>query len=620
VGLGGDDTYYVYNAADRVFEAIGGGFDRVLASVSYTMTVWQEIEVLAAADAASTAAINLTGNWWAQTIFGNAGNNVLDTGNGVADVLVGLGGDDTYYVHNAGDWVAENAGQGFDRVLASVSYRLAAGQAIEILAAANTGGTDPINLYGNELGQTIYGNAGANVLDTGNGVADDLVGFGGNDTYYVYNAADRVFETIGGGFDRVLASVSYTMTVWHEIEMLAAADAASTAAINLTGNWWAQTIFGNAGNNVLDTGNGVADVLVGLGGDDTYYVHNAGDWVAENAGQGFDRVLTSVSYKLPAGQSIEILAAANTGGTAAINLTGNEFGQAIYGNAGVNDLVGLGGDDIYYVYNAADRVFEAIGGGFDRVLASVSYTMTVWQEIEVLAAADAASTAAINLTGNWWAQTIFGNAGNNVLDTGNGVADVLVGLGGDDTYYVHNAGDWVAENAGQGFDRVLASVSYKLPAGQSIEILAAANTGGTDPINLTGNELGQAIYGNAGANVLNGGGGVDWFFGGAGRDSFVFNTALGTNNIDEIVDFNRQEDTIHLENAIFFGLLEGPLAAQAFAANASGSATTADARIIYNTASGQLSFDADGSGGGAAVSFAVLNGAPSLSWDNFLVI
>ena len=233
-------------------------------------------------------------------------------------------------------------------------------------------------VWGSIAAGTVIENAvtgDGNDILIGSSGANNLFGMRGDDTYYVYNAADRVFEAIGNGFDRVLASVSYVMTVWQEIEILAAADAASTAAINLTGNWWAQTIFGNAGNNVLDTGNGVADVLVGLGGDDIYFVHNASDWVAENAGQGFDRVLTSVSYRLAAGQSIEILAAANTGGIDPINLTGNELGQTIYGNAGVNDLVGLGGDDIYYVYNAADRVFETIGGGFDRVLASVSYVI-----------------------------------------------------------------------------------------------------------------------------------------------------------------------------------------------------------------------------------------------------
>ena len=79
-GLGGNDTYYVDNAGDVVDEAAGGGSDRVLTSVSYTLTAGQEIEALSTTNNAGTGAINLTGNAFAQTITGNAGANVIDGG------------------------------------------------------------------------------------------------------------------------------------------------------------------------------------------------------------------------------------------------------------------------------------------------------------------------------------------------------------------------------------------------------------------------------------------------------------------------------------------------------------------------------------------------------------
>ena len=59
---------------------------------------------------------------------------------------------------------------------------------------------------------------------------------------------------------------------------------------------------------------------------------------------------------------------------------------------------------------------EAAGGGSDRVLTSVSYTLTTGQEIETLSTTNNAGTGAINLTGNAFAQTITGNAGANVID------------------------------------------------------------------------------------------------------------------------------------------------------------------------------------------------------------
>ena len=65
-------------------------------------------------------------------------------------------------------------------MFASVSYTLAAGVEVELLTTDCDAGTGAINLTGNELANTIYGNAGDNQLNGGAG-ADTLVGSGGND-------------------------------------------------------------------------------------------------------------------------------------------------------------------------------------------------------------------------------------------------------------------------------------------------------------------------------------------------------------------------------------------------------------------------------------------------------
>ena len=57
---------------------------------------------------------------------------------------------------------------------------------------------------------------------------------------------------------------------------------------------------GNAGNNVLDGGGG-ADTLIGLGGNDIYYVDDARVKVVEAPGGGFDTLYTSVGYTLADG-------------------------------------------------------------------------------------------------------------------------------------------------------------------------------------------------------------------------------------------------------------------------------------------------------------------------------
>jgi Ca2+-binding RTX toxin-like protein len=194
----------------------------------------------------------------------------------------------------------------------------------------------------------------------------------------------------------------------------------------------------------------------------------------------------------------------------------------------------------------------------------------------------------------------------------------MIGYGGNDTYYVDNAGDKVVERSVPGNDKVFASVSYALSAGSSIGLLATTNPSGTTAINLTGNEIGrQTIQGNAGANVINGGGGADILTGNGGNDTFVFNTALGVRNIDKVTDFNKSQDKIHLDDAIFAGLKLGGLSSSAFFAGKA--AHDNSDHIIYNSSTGALSFDSDGIGGAAQTQFATLSPGLSLTAASFFV-
>jgi Ca2+-binding RTX toxin-like protein len=483
------------------------------------------------------------------------------------------------------------------------------------LAGGNTVNVS-ITLTGLDTNDILLGTAGTDILIGGNG----------NDTYYVENSADQVVETAGQGFDAVYTSVNYTLAPGSEVEWLSADAVYGTNALNLTGNGIANTILGNQGINVLN-GAGGADTLVGYGGNDVYYVDNAGDLIVEEAGGGFDAVYTDVSYTLTAGSAVEWLAAATVYGTDALSLTGNEFANTILGNQGNNVLtggggadvlVGYGGNDVYYVDNASDFIIEAANSGFDAVYTNVSYTLNAGAEVEWLSTDATYGTAAINLTGNELANIILGNQGSNII-TGGGGADVLVGYGGNDTYYVNSASAQVLESTGGGNDSVYASTSYTLGAGQEIEFLSADNFSSTSPLSLTGNELANTIYGNDGANVLDGKGGNDSLIGLGGADMFAFTTALGASNVDLVFGFTQGVDKIGLDDAIFTGIGGlGALNANAF--HTGTGAHDLDDRIIYNSATGQLFFDADGTGVGLAVQFATLSPGLALTASDFQVI
>ena len=142
----------------------------------------------------------------------------------------------------------------------------------------------------------------------------------------------------------------------------------------------------------------------------------------------------------------------------------------------------------------------------------------------------------------------------------------------------------IVENAGEGQDVAASSVDYVLGAGVSVELMTTGWIGGTATLALTGNELGNEIWGNDGVNALHGGagnatdalfgfggndrldggGGLDLLVGGTGQDSFVFANALDGAEADIVADFNSADDTILLDDAVFTGLALGALNANAF--------------------------------------------------------
>ena len=151
-------------------------------------------------------------------------------------------------------------------------------------------------------------------------------------------------------------------------------------------------------------------------------------------------------------------------------------------------------------------------------------------------------------------------------------------------------------------------------------------TGTAESDLLIGNGANDTLTGNSGNDLLVGGLGLDTLTGGSGNDKFVFNTALGSANIDTVTDFVSGADKILLENSVFTGFA-GLSAGQAlpsssFVSGASPVATTTSATVLYNTSTGALLYDADGSGSGVAVQFATLGTTthPVISASDFIIL
>jgi serralysin len=235
------------------------------------------------------------------------------------------------------------------------------------------------------------------------------------------------------------------------------------------------------------------------------------------------------------------------------------------------------------------------------------------------------NTADNSLIGNNGADTLYGlsggdylsgGAGNDVLDGGAGV-DLMAGGTGDDIYYIDNFYDVVAEASGAGFDTIYSSASYEMLDPSGYFELAALT--GSSNISFIGNVWAQRIVGNIGNNRLDGMGGNDSLNGGSGADTFVFSTAPSGSNIDTIEDMSiAQGDLIELARSVYSTLNAG----SALLASAFRIGTTAldgDDRIFYNSGTGALFYDSDGTGSSAAVQFATLSTGLALGSSNFTI-
>src|SRR5688572_15749569 len=115
-------------------------------------------------------------------------------------------------------------------------------------------------------------------------------------------------------------------------------------------------------------------------------------------------------------------------------------------------------------------------------------------------------------------------------------------------------------------------------------------------------------------DTLAGGGGIDTLWGGAGNDTFVFRE-IGTANADTIGDWTSGQDTLLLDGAIMAALgASGDFVAGdvRFWASSTGAAHDADDRIIYNSTTRQIFYDADGNGSGGAQLIATLQSGATL--------
>lgn len=490
--------------------------------------------------------------------------------------------------------------------------------------------------------------------------ADTMYGGSGYDTYIVNSITDVVIDS---GYDYwsgvpspspgdiIYASISYTLP--SKIEIL---HIVGPTAVVAKGNELENQLFGNDLNNrisgfalidflyggggndtlyggteddILDGGTG-ADRMVGGSGGEIYYVDNVGDTIIEKTNQGYDLIESQVSFVLPANVEAVVLygqnmtATGNTlnndlqGGVTNVTLnglTGNdsltsyEGASTLYGGEGNDTLSGLKGNNVLYGGAGQDTISgdagaDTLDGGIGNDALSGFSTMngvlgySCGNDLYYGRAGSDTISAGDNN------DTIYGGTENDVVFARNG-SDSLFGGAGDDSLQGGDGSDTIYGEAGN--DRI-----YAHHDNASSDSTANQLYGGT------GNDT---LVGAAAADTLEGGLGNDSLTGGGGADSFVFTNVAG---VDNITDFTTAVDHIAI-GATLVTILGGSAAlteASFYADAGAVEGHDVDDRLIYNTTTGALYYDKDGSGSKAAVQFAVLDLvgsiAPTLTYDDFI--
>lgn len=496
----------------------------------------------------------LKGTLHADTLDGLGGNDIL-TGLAGNDTLLGGQGNDKLYGGLGNDFLfgASGAdrldgGDGIDWALYSSTASLT-GVKISLLTHKGFGGDaagDRLfnieNVQGTIFADTLIGDAGGNVFDSGQG-NDRLSGGLGNDVLAGGAGADRIDGGEGLDYanygDRNAKKAVHVDLLNHVFTGGDAAGDKLFSIENIFGTKFADFLQGDAGSNVLDGGAGNDTINSGGGNDDL------------RGGDGNDH-LTDTS--VGAGSVV------------------------IFDPGAGNDTIVGNGDDLLFYAGAASGV-----------------------SIDLIASTAGGAASGDTFTG---ISGVYGSAFDDVLVSGNGGNGTIRGLAGSDTITLHGILDLALGGAGN--DRItLLGRNQNGQGGAGDDILDASNA------------TGPVVVARA---FLIGGEGNDTLIGGALRT--VYFGLQYDQGADTITGFTHSAGDKLAVNGAEFGI--GATLDPVELINApSVTATAAGPQFIFNTLTQELWFDRDGTGAAfAAVDIAHItlpSGQLTLSNPDFVV-
>lgn len=298
-----------------------------------------------------------------------------------------------------------------------------------------------------------------------------------------------------------------------------------------------------------------------------------------------------------------------------MNINGTDGNDTLIGSDKDDRIDGKGGDDQIYGNKGNDILNGGLGidtldGGegtadfadYSNYPEQVDVSLIKGTTIEF-----GGSTVVLDVLSN--IEGVFGSSFRDRID-GDDANNILDGKAGDDDVFGGGGNDLLFGGDGNDY---LDSNGLSFNTADEINFLY----GGAGDDTLGSREGNEILVGDSGDDLLTNGSGTDTLLGGSGSDKFLF--AFPTNDVDKIVDFSSDSDTL---NVLAFGfgqeIQPGPITADQLYLGSSAQDTSD--RFIYNIDSGALSFDPDGTGSAAQVQFAELSNKIRITADDIVVI
>jgi len=331
--------------------------------------------------------------------------------------------------------------------------------------------------------------------------------------------------------------------------------------------------------------------------------------------QDIIKVATSLALNVKSGAGTDIITVAGT--ATGLSVDGGDGEDTIKFVNGSNvgeaaTVIGGNGTDIIELTSATSSIGDA---SFAKVsgVETIKVSGTTSNAITLDGLASLTGVKNITLGAGTEAATVTVGStyvalqGTNVLtiDAGGLAATKVLTLGNT------TAGNIVVSNL------VAGDLKFDTAATANVKV-TSTNVGATGQIiatdagadKITGGAAADKIIAGAAADIIRGGAGADSISAGAGNDKIVLNNAAAA---DVVLD-TASGDVIVLDTGVFTSLAGVTLATTNVLVGAGKTAgESATQFLVYNTTTGDLYYDADGSGATAAVKIATLGTGGSIA-------